>query len=80
MVSIVSGCRKVKPSLTLRFLLIFFRTLATGNNEKFENLVFGVTEKVGKMLTDKGSEQFDPKNIISLAVYNFIAQMVFGKQ
>ncbi|XP_071829654.1 steroid 17-alpha-hydroxylase/17,20 lyase-like isoform X2 [Apostichopus japonicus] len=57
-----------------------FRTLATGNNEKFENLVFGVTEKVGKMLTDKGSEQFDPKNIISLAVYNFIAQMVFGKQ
>lgn len=57
-----------------------FRNLATGDNERFERLVFTMTERVGKILESKGDEAFDPKHIVSLAVYNFTAQMVFGKQ
>ncbi|KAJ8045775.1 Steroid 17-alpha-hydroxylase/17,20 lyase [Holothuria leucospilota] len=57
-----------------------FRTLATGNNERFEKLVYSILPGLIKHLDSKGSEPFNPKTAMASSIYNILATMCFGKQ
>ncbi|KAJ8046069.1 Cytochrome P450 1A1 [Holothuria leucospilota] len=57
-----------------------FRTLATGNNERFEKLVYSILPGLTKHLESKSSEPFDPRTTLASCIYNILATMCFGKQ
>ncbi|KAJ8045773.1 Steroid 17-alpha-hydroxylase/17,20 lyase [Holothuria leucospilota] len=70
------------PTWKLHRKLVYsaFRTLATGNNERFENLVYSILPGLTKHLESKGSEPFNPKPTLASSIYNILATMCFGKQ
>ncbi|KAJ8045772.1 Steroid 17-alpha-hydroxylase/17,20 lyase [Holothuria leucospilota] len=57
-----------------------FRTLATGNNERFEKLVYSMLPGLVQHLESKGSEPFNPKSTLASSIYNILATMCFGKR
>lgn len=57
-----------------------FRSLATGNDERFEKLVTSVIPGLSELLNSKGSEAFDPSKMLSFSIYNILATICFGKQ
>ncbi|XP_071961583.1 steroid 17-alpha-hydroxylase/17,20 lyase-like [Antedon mediterranea] len=47
--------------------------------DNLETLIGEVIRKIGGVLSEKAGNPFDPKEVITLAVYNVIASMCFGK-
>ncbi|XP_071813258.1 steroid 17-alpha-hydroxylase/17,20 lyase-like [Apostichopus japonicus] len=70
------------PSWKLHRKLAFsaFRKLATGDNKRFEKLVYSIIPALTANLDSKLSEPFDPHTSLSSSIYNILASLCFGKQ
>lgn len=70
------------PSWKLHRKLAFsaFRKLATGNNERFEKLVYSIIPGLSAHLDSKGSEPFDSRTTLASSIFNILATLCFGKQ
>ncbi|XP_033120132.1 cytochrome P450 2U1-like [Anneissia japonica] len=56
--------------------VVSFRKYATG--EYLENLIGEIFPRIQGVMTQKAGTPFDPREVITLAVYNVIASMCFG--
>ncbi|PIK57532.1 putative steroid 17-alpha-hydroxylase/17,20 lyase [Apostichopus japonicus] len=70
------------PSWKLHRKLAFsaFRKLATGDNKRFEKLVYSIIPALTANLDSKGSEPFDTRTVLASSIYNILASLCFGKQ
>ncbi|PIK61725.1 putative steroid 17-alpha-hydroxylase/17,20 lyase [Apostichopus japonicus] len=70
------------PSWKLHRKLAFsaFRKLATGDNKRFEKLVYSIVPGLTANLDSKLSEPFDPRPILASSIYNILTSLCFGKQ
>ncbi|XP_071814401.1 steroid 17-alpha-hydroxylase/17,20 lyase-like [Apostichopus japonicus] len=70
------------PSWKLHRKLAFsaFRKLATGDNKRFEKLVYSIIPFLTANLDSKGSEPFDSRTVLASSIYNILASLCFGKQ
>lgn len=60
--------------------LFHSRSLATGNNERFEKLIFSILPGLTKSLNENQSKAIYPQPLLAASIYNILATMRFGKQ
>ncbi|KAJ8049055.1 Steroid 17-alpha-hydroxylase/17,20 lyase [Holothuria leucospilota] len=70
------------PTWKLQRKLAFsaFRNLASGNNERFAELVYSTIPGLTKYLESKGSKPFNPRPAMATTIINIVSTICFGKR